>query len=343
MNNTILSSSMHFYQCVRCEKDFINKIDIERHLRKNERCESKWDNFIFSDSDVLQMSLIKKNQKEYFYNQSQSLEVDNEYGDKTVGCKYCFSFYKNKILLTKHTKICTFKEKTDELKILFNKLKEVKDGHLNSTRTKITDIINLEQDYTTNHISENQKMYLVLNQDLNLIIEKIFENKININVVPINNNMSGVIMNSTIKKINNDLMHNILILKCRVFFEKIVHDLIDKGHMNPELKSYLKRTFENVLNSSNKNNILQSIKKNISKREIFDFNYFGVSPVNFTRYNDIIHYFESNDINYTYQINDIIDENCYTCAGGKINYKLDGTLINNMLDNLWKDIDMMKK
>ena len=87
------------FECVRCGYNTLKKSNILVHLNKKKKCIKRIESFIYSDEEVMTLSLIRKNNK---------TNLENI-------CKYCNKTYTTKRFLMKHMEsYCRLSKKDDE-------------------------------------------------------------------------------------------------------------------------------------------------------------------------------------------------------------------------------------
>lgn len=343
MTDTVIKN----YECVRCTNKFMNKVDIERHLSKDTKCLPIYRYFIFNNSEVLAMSIIKLSKRLHYEKINnndeneieQRLEDDNESDDedeKELLCKYCFTSYKNKVILRRHIKMCTSKDNFIKLKKLFEKFNKIKSNEIDLI--DLYEVKNIDENFCDEHLSFETKSFLLLNMEPLLILEKLLLNKKNINILPINNNMSCIIYNKEVKKVNNTLLENVILFKINRYMNQFRRDLFEKKYINIRVNKFLMSELDEMLKIKKKT-LLEKIENIIRKNNMQNFNYF-YGGQNFNKYNEVINYFENTNLEFIDEIYSYIDENKYKCEDQIINYSKSGDIVT--IYSIWENVDITK-
>jgi len=218
------------YECKRCFYNCNQLNDMKKHLNKKIKCIRKLESFNYNDDELYNLSLTKNNNniinKEYICN----------------NCKKSFSTNSN---LSRHLSknLCSDKNKI-EIKNLANTINNIDNSTINNINNNISLNINLinsfDEIWNTNHIDNNKKLILLLNNSkFTSTLEDILENEVNLNVL---------IDNTT----DNALVYD------------------NKKLINMSIKDIVKKTMEKLLNHLNdfKNDIIEPNLYNIDKNII---------------------------------------------------------------------------
>jgi hypothetical protein len=311
------------YKCVRCDSEYQNKTDIERHLNIKNKCKSKYKNFILSNEDVIKLSTLRDFQKEYFINKKKLDE--NE-----LICNYCFYKYNDPKSMKRHLSICYMKNIKDYYYKIGKIYNDIVNNNINLL--KIYEITNFDDEYNDNHLTNEQKCLILINLDPYKTFEYILLNKKNLNILPINTSMSCVIVNDKVKKINNKLLFEVLYFKLKQFIKKIKKDLEQKEIISKNLINIYKDI--DVMFNTNINYNILSYLKNIYKKNLDNINYFiNNESIQINKYEDVINYFENIDLEYILEINSFEDEPKYDYKGERMYYSKNG---HSFIFDIWK-------
>jgi hypothetical protein len=310
------------YKCIRCETEYQNKTDIERHLNIKNKCKSKYKNFILSNDDVIKLSVLRDFQKEYFVDK----KILNK--DKLI-CEYCFYKYTDKKSMKRHLSICNMKSCKD----YYYKIGSIYNDIINNKidLIKTNEIINFNNEYSEDHLTLEQKCLILLNLDPFKTFEYILLNKKNLNILPINTSMSCIIVDNKVKKINNKLLLEVLFFKIKQFIKKIKRDLEQKEIINTKIINIFKDI--DLLCVENINYSFLTLIKNIYKKNIINTNYFiNNDLIEINKYDDIINYFENIELEYILNINSFEDEVKYDHKGDRLIYSKNG---HSFIFDIW--------
>ncbi len=246
----------YLYECVRCQKKYVNKIDIERHLNIKNKCRPIKKNYIFNNEQTLKLSLIKLEEREYFFKEKEVKEDD-------IICTYCFNFYNTSKLLIAHKNICKLKNCHEEYKKMFDTLKDINEDRVNII--KANEIKNINEDFDISHFTDLER-YSVLNEPSPInVIKYIYNNNKNINFLNLNDKISCVIYNNEINKMDNDLIYQILIDKIKKVVDDSFKELSNSKKINYNSIKHHEELIDVIYKFNHKEDLFNSIK-NIHKK-----------------------------------------------------------------------------
>ena len=234
------------FECVRCGYNTSKKSNISVHLNKKKKCIKRIESFIYSDEEVMTLSLIRKNNK----NNKNNLENT---------CKHCNKTYTTKWFLTKHMEnYCHLskkddieennkeneKEKEEENNKIFKTINNNNTVNNNNTINNNTInnniyIINLpnmpisfEKEWDTKHIDMYLKQLLLLTDNkYTELLKQILENKNNLNVIMDKNSEVGYVYDSgnNYKNMEKDEIANLSMKKLHNELNKIKDEVINNS------------------------------------------------------------------------------------------------------------------
>ncbi len=299
----------YLYECIRCDKKFINKIDLERHLNKVDLCKPILNNFFLTNEEVKKISNIKISKKKFY----EKKDIPKE---KDLICKYCFSNYKSKSLLNAHIKICNLKNDYIHIINIFEKIKMIKDNKLNFI--KINNIKNFDDDYVSDYLANEIKSFVILRLEPYFVLDKIMLDKRNLNIMPINENMSCIILNNEVKKINNIFLEEILTFKLKRFMLELLKDFRTSKIITEKVFVFLKNEIETMLNNTYYG-LIDKIRINLKKISIVNLHHFIPNNqiiLDFNDYDKFINYYENNYVDYILELYGFIDKNVFNYDKG---------------------------
>ncbi len=324
------------YKCIRCDKEYTNKSDIERHINNvSLRCESKLKYQIFNFDEERILSLIKISDRLALLAPNNNNKNGEEYN-----CDYCLTKYSCKKYLTRHLKTCSLKNNYAYHKKLCQTYNDIKNGNINLIQ--IYDIVSLDNHYIDNNFTLDEKIGLVMRLDPNYVIEKLFSNKRNINILPINDFMSCIIINDEktnqkiIKKINNNLLKDILSFKVKNYMENLIKYFLEFKIIPLSSYTFHNEQIKNIFLLSNmKSIIFEKVKYLLKRKNIDELNYF-VNDINlkFESFEKLKEYYENIKIDFLDELFGFLDEELFDNFGNKIMYSTNGKLA--IFDGLWE-------
>ena len=165
---------MYNYECKRCFHKTKQKVEMIRHLNRQNICERINESYIYPENVLYKLSITK---------------IPN---NKNFNCEYCNSFFSRKFSLNRHKDICKVYN-TDEIKFkkyidyLLNYISNIKDYDKYSIEERIFIKIN--------HIHRIKKILSIVKPDLFNVLEDEIDEFINIDFTPILNSCSSHFFN----------------------------------------------------------------------------------------------------------------------------------------------------
>ncbi len=319
------------YDCARCEKNFINKIDIERHLNKKEKCKSKNNNFFLSDKEVMILSCIKTSKKNFYIN-------EKKINDNELICKFCYSEYKNKSLLNAHIKICNLEDDYKNIVNICKKLNVIKNSKNNFI--EINKIKSFDENYNDNYLTIDSKSNILIRLDGYYTLNIILKNIENLNILPINTYMSCIIINKNnekkIKKINNVLLEEILTFKIKRYLLNIKNELKKNKQITERLFNVLEEEINHIFKKPHFEfiHVIKNYMKNLDIQYLYHFIPENIPLNNFNNYQDLYEYYKSNLDEYIYEVYGFHDNNVSNHNETNKIYAESGIILT--IENIWK-------
>lgn len=282
------------FECVRCHKKYVNKIDVERHLNIKNKCKPLKKNYILNNEQTLNLSLIKLDDRRYFLNEIMINEDD-------VICIFCYNFYNNKKLLNSHMSICKLKNCNNEYKKLFTILKDINDENLNIIRA--TEIKNIDDDFDISHFTDLERYSIINEPSPTNIIKYLYINKKNINILPLSDAVSCIVYNNSIKKMDNDLIYKILLKKIRSIFDIIFEKMCFEKKINHNFHRVIYDHIDVSYRYNHKDDLFKTINnilKTIQIENLFFFS--GIDNVHFLSIDKLKIYCMNEKIDFIEQI-----------------------------------------
>ena len=199
-----------YYECKRCFYKCYQLNDMKKHLNKKIICTRTIESFKFegSDKDLYLLSLIRIKNKEVIQKDdtediecTESIEGTEGTSNSKYTCETCNKIFTTKSNLNRHL-IKTCKEIVEDSKNIINII-----DNSNNSNNSNTNIINLNinllksfnDDWSTDHINEKDKLILLLNNSkFTTTLENILENEVNLNVLLDKNNYdNGLVYNGS--------------------------------------------------------------------------------------------------------------------------------------------------
>ncbi len=321
------------YSCVRCEKIFNNKTDIERHINNtNQICVSKLKYNILNSKDEKFLSLLKISERD-------SLINNNNKEDENI-CNYCSVKFENKKNCNRHMKTCGLKNNFEYLKNICLTYNDIKKENINLL--KIYDINGFDDNYYDSYLTIDEKIGILFRLEPCYVIDKLFLNKKNINILPINDFMSCIIVSEKntkqkiIKKINNNLLKDILVFKIKNYMENLNKYFLDFKIIHLYSYNFYSEKIKQIFLQLNlKSIIFEKVIYLIKKKNIEELNYF-VSDfnLNLDSFQKIKDYYENIQIDFLNELYGFEDEELFDNFGNKIEYSTNGK--HAIFDYLWK-------
>jgi len=270
------------FECVRCGYHTIKKSNILVHLNKKKKCTKRIESFIYSDEEVLKLSLIRKNNKQ---------NIENI-------CKYCNKTYTTKRFLLKHMETyCRLAKKGDEDNLEENEndkeeeknkiFKTINNNNtVNNNNNTINNntinnniyIINLpnmpisfEKEWDTKHIDMYLKQLLLLTDNkYTELLKQILENKNNLNVIMDKNSEVGYVYDSgnNYKNMEKDEIANLSMKKLHNELNKIKDEVINNSKIPVDIGKGILTIDNKYQEYVNNKNVQNSVNCHIT--DIFD-------------------------------------------------------------------------
>lgn len=174
------------YKCVRCEANFINKIDLQRHLDKKKKCDSIDENFSLTDEQVAFISLSNQINKKKRGKQYNKKNNDNKEGG--YQCEYCKELFNFRSNLSRHKYSCLLNPRVNTE---YQMKKQVKDDKtiiiINEKNENHRKKLRSFNEFFKDDIFDMDRILLgVLGEGTNLdILKKLLEFPENMNFIPL--------------------------------------------------------------------------------------------------------------------------------------------------------------
>jgi hypothetical protein len=272
------------FECVRCGYNTTKKSNILVHLNKKKKCIKRIESFIYSDEEVMTLSLIRKNNK----NNKNNLENT---------CKHCNKTYTTKWFLTKHMEnYCHLskkddneennkeneKEKEEEKNKIF---KTINNNTVNNNNTINNNTINnniyiinlpnmpisFEKEWDTKHIDMYLKQLLLLTDNkYTELLKQILENKNNLNVIMDKNSEVGYVYDSgnNYKNMEKDEIANLSMKKLHTELNKIKDEVINNSKIHVDIEKEVLTIDNKYQEYVNNKDVQNSVNGHIT--DIFD-------------------------------------------------------------------------
>ncbi len=320
------------YNCIRCEKNFNNKTDLERHINNTtQKCISKIKYSILTNEEEKILSMLKISERDCL------LKNDDINDDDNI-CKFCYTSFNCKKYLTRHLKTCQLKDNYNyykKLSIIYNNIK-----NNNINLLQIFEINSINIDFSDKHLSLNDRCSLLIRLDPIYVLENLFLDKKNINILPINDDMSCVIYleetnEKKVKKINNELIKDVLLFKIKSYLTKLNNNLLNFKVIPHYSYIFYEEKIKFIFSPSNTKSILFEKLKNIIKKKNFnDLNYFYNPNLNFENFEQIKNYYENTEIDFINNLYGFEIDDVYDIYGNKTEFSIDGK--RTLFDCIWK-------
>ena len=246
---------MYYYLCKRCNHMAKQKIEMKRHLKKNNQCKIENSDNILSDLELYNQSLIKhiimasnstKNAKSDTSSDISSISSVNSNNYK---CLECNKYFYNKSNLTKHQKnVCL---KTPEVYIENQNIININ----NINNININYIKGFDEDWDTSKINADKKGEILLS---NSKFTKTLENDVNLNVI-LNENNIGIVYKHEKNK-----------------YEPMIYkDIIEKSM--EKIYKHLKDFYYEIINNNPNDLSIVALENELAELEKKYINFFTVS------------------------------------------------------------------
>jgi hypothetical protein len=236
------------------------KSNILNHLNRKKKCKKSLDYFNYSDSEIYNLSLVKKIDRENIINK----------------CKYCNKIYCDKTMLNNHLEECKgSKDKEEYSQNEKNTYIKNNQNIENQQNIYIIQNINIpipfDKDWNTEHIDLYLKQLLLLaDNKYTDLLKKILENKSNLNVILDKKNDIGYVYNSNkeYKDMDKREIVNLSMEKLYNHLNKIKDEVVTndskiliKNIDEETLK--IKDKYNNYINNKNTHNKVEEYIANI--------------------------------------------------------------------------------
>ena len=209
---------MFYYLCKRCSHMTKQKIEMQRHLNKNKKCEIKDPNNKYSPNELLNMSLIKheiirknddkddenidyidNNIYEFINNSivNSNVNINNtNINEKENFCNKCNKYFYSKSNLKKHLNknICDKKEGINNIQNI-----GVQNNIINNNQViniNINYVKGFDEEWDVSQIDNSMKGEILLSDSkFSKTLENILENDVNLNVILKDNDIGIVYKN----------------------------------------------------------------------------------------------------------------------------------------------------
>ena len=191
-----------YYECRRCFYKCYQLNDMKKHLNKKIICTRTIESFKFdgSDKDLYLLSLIRIKHKEVIQKDdtknTKDIECTEDTSNSKYNCETCNKIFTTKSNLNRHL-VKTCKEIVEDSKNIINIIDNSNNSNTNIINLNINLVKSFNDDWSTDHINEKDKLVLLLNNSkFTTTLENILENEVNLNVLLDKNNYeNGLVYN----------------------------------------------------------------------------------------------------------------------------------------------------
>jgi hypothetical protein len=260
------------FLCRRCNYNTNRFIDIKRHIMKKKQCTKLLTSLVYTNDQLLIMTLIPYNESKEYINMDDIKNIDNVYDnrelllsvlnniekDKSKLCLYCNQYFDKYQDLKNHIIIKCFSENLknnnknniEDRQIIENKTIIIEGdtqniinnfNNINITNNIMLNIIKpipFNEDWNLSHINPEKKNLLLFSKIMyTKLLEEILKNEINLNVIIDNDGKTGIVYdnkNDEQKYINMDIQKII-----EKSMEKLNKNLLDILKNSDDSLNYL--------------------------------------------------------------------------------------------------------